>query len=420
MKKLISLITLLILIMTQLFACATPGTDGDGESVEEEEKEDEGMKEKTYYPSAEIRSAKGGASGIVVLMHDDGDYNTALVIDRLLEKYGLVADCAMVVNKLWDYKTNTPKTEEVAKWRALLDTGRMKMISHSMTHTWWGTEPDVIDITKLTDDPEKIELEIVRSQEVLRELFPDQRVLTFVYPGFAAIQTKYGANSETKMKYVFSENSRKVVSEHYIAGRIGSGSYSIFSTGIDFTTLGALSLSDSQVENNRAQSFILDAKNNKLAVIFSHRVLEVTKEELKDGYVYPNDVSMSVEYYEDMCRVLAEEVAKGRIWNTHYEDAIMYVREVQSAKLSTDGDENEVRVTLTDEMDDEIYNDPLTARLDAADSWEAVKIVQGDRVSYARVEEILWGDRTVDLEIVPDGGAAVVTPIALEDIPEGY
>jgi hypothetical protein len=91
MKKLISLITLLILIMTQLFACATPGTDGDGESVEEEEKEDEGMKEKTYYPSAEIRSAKGGASGIVVLMHDDGDYNTALVIDRLLEKYGLVA-----------------------------------------------------------------------------------------------------------------------------------------------------------------------------------------------------------------------------------------------------------------------------------------------------------------------------------------
>ena len=119
-----------------------------------------------------------------------------------------------------------------------------------------------------------------------------------------------------------------------------------------------------------------------------------------------------------MCKTLSEEVSKGRIWNAHYEDAILYVREVQTAKITSEGDENEVRITLTDEMDNEIYNYPLTVRLKAADSWEAVKIVQGDKVTYAHVEELRWGERTVDIDIVPDEGVAIITPVSLSDIPQ--
>ena len=421
MKKLLSILIILSLILS-LFSCTggeqnDPPDNSGGESEDTDGKGDDEMENK-YYPTARVMKAKGGAVSIVAMMHDDGVLDTALRVDGVIEKYGLVCDCAMVVSKLWDYKTNTPKENEIAPWRELLATGRMKMVSHSMTHTWWGIEPDEIDITKLRDDPEKMELEIVRAGEVLREIFPDQRVLAFVYPGFAAILSKYGADSTTKYQYVFSPESRAIVAEEYIAARIGSGSYPIFSRGIDWAILGSLSLSDSAVKNGRVESFVKDLiDGEKLGLIYCHRVRDVTKEQVEAGYEYPDDVSMSVEYFEDVCKVIADGVASGKLWNTHYEDAILYVREAQSSFIGTDGDENKVKITLTDDLDDSVYNYPLTVKLDAAEGWVAVKVVQGDRVSYARVESI--GDNPyVYLEIVPDGGVAEVTPISIDEIPE--
>ena len=392
--------------------------DNNGGSSDETPGDEEEDDMSSYSPKAVVLSVKGGASGIVVLQHDDGYFETAVVMDNLLRKYDLVADVCMLSNKIWDTSTNAPKASAVKNWREILDTGRWKMVSHSHTHTWWGTATDNgVGGYSISDNTEKMIREIIGSQEMIRAAFPDQGVLTFAYPGFSTEKGKYTDGSEAELlKYIYSDEARELIDETYIAGRRVQAAYSVDDKSIDWTMSGCY-----HIGGNYTTSYVEKAiANGTLNVLYVHRMVEVPEDQLKT-YAYPSN-TMAAYYFESTCQKLARAVAEGTVWNTHYEDAVMYLREAQSATVSVEGDSSGLRVTLTDEMDDSIYNYPLTVRLNAADGWEAVKIVQGDRVSYSKVEYEAYpyygGEYYVHAEIVPDGGVATVTLVSLSEVPE--
>ena len=130
---------------------------------------------------AEILPIKGGASGIVVLMHDDGDLVSASLLDSIYRKYGIRGNVSLIVDRVYDVIALKADQSKVSSWQNLLDNGRWQITSHSKTHDFWGT--DNAD-GKITD-------EVVNSQAILRDLFNDQRVLTFAYPGFSAYESTY-------------------------------------------------------------------------------------------------------------------------------------------------------------------------------------------------------------------------------------
>ena len=357
---------------------------------------------------ATVLPVYGGANGIVTFMHDDGLYDSVIEIDKLLVKYGLVSDMALIASKA------TANYPTVKKWQGVLATGRWKVTSHSMTHSWWGVEPDDGDVTKVTDNVEKALSEFVESQKLLQETFPGQRVLTFAYPRFSSIYNKYiytdgEVDEEKLLTYMDSAYIRGLVEQYYVAGRVGSGYVSLDNaSSVDWEYMPGTHV----VNNVSTVLGLIDdaAANGNFCLLYTHGVVYA-----EDG-VYVSNATPTWQLDRIFQRI-TELVDAGLIWNTHYEDAVMYIREAESASVTISGDESCYTVILTDMMDDSIYNHALTVKIKAAESWQAVKIVQGETVSYATVVE-KNGERYVFANIVPDAGEATVTPISPSEIPE--
>ena len=426
MKRLLLFIVLILSLGMLLVSCAGDGDNGDNTDTSDGEKPDSDPDvNKEWEPNATVLPVKGGAKGIVVLIHDDGIWDTAVTLDKLYHSYGLVGDVAMLSSKLYNTQTGTENASALANWRALVDTGRWNMVSHSHTHTWWGTATQNSDGSyTFVEDDQKLYDEIIGSQRILRELFPGQRVLTFAYPGFTTEKGYVGKTAEKIFEIIYSERARKMLEETYISSRASLGlnidvddpdkrwenkyGDSVYSTESVWDYFPAYSLGDSNVESRKLLYVITNcAAGEQMAVIYMHKVVD----ELTGGSNEMTTASMNT-----LCQHLAKYTESGKIWNAHYDDAVLYVREANAATVTITGDETALTVTLTDTLDNEIYNYPLTVRVGVPESWAAVKLTQGDSSSYAVAKQI-DGEWFVDFDIVPDSGAAALTPISPSEVP---
>ena len=423
MKKLIILLTLILVCGLFLTSCVDNGTDDgsgnppagvDGPDVDGE-----------WDPTATVLPVKGGRSGIVVLIHDDGIWSTAVTLDKLYHEYGLVGDVAMLSYKLYDTATGTEKSDELTNWRALMDTERWKIVSHSHTHTWWGTTTENEDGTyTFLEDEDKMREEIVGSQEILRNLFPGQRVLTFAYPGFTKEKNYVDNVADKIFELIYSEKSRKMLNDTYISARSGLGlSLSVTTPTLHWSRhyLGkvyasenawnyfpAFGFSDSNIDSGKLFKIVDGTTAKALSVLYTHKVVD----ELTGG-----SNEMTTEAMRSLCEYLSAKVKSGEIWNAHYEDAVLYVREATASRVKLEGDENMLTVSLTDTLDDEIYNYPLTVRVNVPKEWKAAKITHNGEVFYA-VAEKKDDEWVIDFDIVPDLGDATVVPVPESDVPK--
>ena len=425
MKKLLLLFTLILSLGLLLTGCVdnSGGNDDGGEQTPPADNvpEVDGEWDPT---DVSVLTVKDGRRGIVVLIHDDGTWDTAVTLDSLYHEYGLVGDVAMLSSRVWDASTGTAKEAELTKWSALLATERWKIVSHSATHTWWGTTTQNADGSyTFVENEEKMYNEIVGSQQILRTLFPGQRVLTFAYPGFTTEKNYTDNTPETILGVIYSEKARDLLEETYISCRAGLGlelsvtsptlhwarkyKGKAYATETPWNYFPAFGIGDSTVESGKITKILKNCLAQQMAVIYMHKVVDT----LTGG-----SNEMTTAAMRQLCEELSAKVESGEIWNAHYEDAVMYVREATSASIKLSGDETGFTLTLTDGMDDEIYNYPLTVRSRAPKEWEAVKVTQGDTVSYAEVK-VIDGRYAFDVNLVPDGGVATVEPIALSEIP---
>ncbi len=348
-----------------------------------------GASDEEYAPSAEILAVKGGANGIVVLMHDDGDINSAKILDSLYAKYGIKGDVAMVVSKLLQAGTTSPEVVTVNFWKQLINTGRWNIVNHSYTHTWWG------------EDADALEKEIVTSQQILKNLFTTRKVLTYAYPGFSANVGEIGKDLVYQAAY-------EIIGNYYIGARDYEGRTTSLS-GINWLDVNSCSIGESWASSamNDIDSAIA---GGKMAVVFMHRVVETETQAAADTS------ATTKAKMEEIISKISSGVEEGKIWNAFFEEAILYLREAESSSVSVSGDAEALRVTLTDTLEDSIYNYPLSVRIEVPASWLYAKVTQGDKNEYLTAYN-LNGKWVVDASIVPDGGVALVTSIAKHDIP---
>jgi len=364
-----------------------------------------------YTPTAEVMQALGGAKGIVALMHDDGYYDSVIALDKLLYKYGLVADVAMIANSVKDEAAATP-------WYGVLATNRWKITSHSYTHEWWGIEPADGDPSKITDDPEKVQKELIDSQALLREMFPGQRVLTFAYPRFSSIYNKYlydaegNYHAEYLKAYLDSPEFRALVAENYIAGRVGDGEISLDGlNSVEWNYHGGTHISAGNLASVK-NSIASAAEQGKFLLLYTHKIIQAQKGES----VTASGTYIESYYMDELLSVLDERVEDGSIWNAHYEDAVLYMREYAASTVIVSGDENGLFVTLTDTLDNTVYNHPLTVKVAVPSSFDAVKITQNGVEMYAEVVKSGL-KRYALVNLVPDAGVATITACSPAEVP---
>ena len=360
-------------------------------------------KDEEFITSITISNGFGGANGIICLMtdNDSGKFETIEILDELYIEYGLVGGLGTVVKNLYTDKTyTTRKTAEIEKWQEFLDTGRWKIINHSMTHT---TYMDTVGGERVINE-ERLYDELVRSAELLRELFPDERVLTYANTG---TQSAIGESTDpTNIR----ECERELIAEYYIGGRF-KGTGSALYSDLQWNNLPYSLLSRANL------SYILNhidktANEGRFYMVYNHYVIE---DELFDTVNESSWTNYSTA--KALCERVAKYVNDGSVWNAHFEDAIMYMRERETASVMASYEDGAIRIILTDEMDNAVYNHELTLRVTVPEDWEAAKITQGGSTSYAEVK-YEDGEGYILANVLPDGGVATVEPISADGIPE--
>ncbi len=111
-------------------------------------------------------------------------------------------------------------------------------------------------------------------------------------------------------------------------------------------------------------------------------------------------------------------VSSGRLWAATFDAAVRYGQERDTASiLDLNAGENVITFSLTDKMNDMIYDHALTVRIKVDSTWTAVRAYQDGREIDARVvnEE---GETYLLVNAVPDGGDVKVLRTALDSLIE--
>ncbi len=352
-----------------------------------------------------------GADGTVVIMHDDGNFDTMSIIDKVFSDYGLVGNVAIYTDNgiyTGEYGSGTFNTTSISKWQQYLNTGRWQVSSHSRTHTFWGLTDTAETVTYTDSSGNEVQItleagtitdEVVNSQKILREAFPDQRVLTFAYPGFWA-QRSLGMDR-------FSAVARLIVESCYIAGRDSYGNaYVDTNSDVDWKFSPSWQLDADNVDE--IISVVEGITGGKMAVIFTHKVVSDDTETLGSNSMYEAD-------FRRFAAKVAEMRNAGNVWCAFYEYAVLYATEKQNSTLTYVESEDSITINLTTELDTEIYNYPLTVRVLIPDTWQAAKITQNGNTEYSTVKTV-DGTRVADFAIIPGAGEAVIEEASLSDV----
>ncbi|MBO5010654.1 MAG: hypothetical protein J6D20_08165 [Clostridia bacterium] len=374
---------------------APPATGGDDMS--------EIDKFEDYTVTASITNGYNGTNGIVVLItdNDGGDFETITRIDEMYRKYGLVGGLGTVAQNLYyDAERTLPKTADISKWNEFLDTGRWKIVNHSMTHKKYASGSG----SDFAIDEDRLYEEIVESGDVLRRLFPNQKVLTYAMTG--------NPSSVGVEDWSLREAERKLIEEYYIGGRFGTDGNPVAFDKADYSSLPYATLSTASL-NEMITKVNKCADEGKFYIVFNHYVIE------KEALAVLGEASWtSIETMDALCAAVASRQNDGSLWCAHFEDAVMYMRERESASLSVTLVDGALKIVLTDEMDNDIYSHDLTVKVNLPNGTEAVKLVQGERVTYVKAVTDSNGAYAL-LNIKPDGGEAFAYPAKSTDVPSG-
>jgi len=257
------------------------------------------------------------------------------------------------------------------QWKRLRAAGH-DIQSHTVTHL----------------HPEKpgwqsVNWEYADSIRQIQENMPGHKVLTLAYPG-------------GKLSRI---NSREIAAKYFIAARGTRGTLNAPNT-IDYFNVnatGALHLDDSvrgqwaNVRNLLDKTRYRGRHYRGWGVYLSHGVKAPQKQALGKLFEF-------IRTHRD------------KFWLGTFTEVARYGQQRDTATLKvTKADPAAVRFTLTDRVDDKLFDYPLTVKVRVKDAWKTVATTQGDKPVEAKVVEH-DGGRFALVQAIPDRGQVVLVP----------
>ena len=356
--------------------------------------------------TAEIMKAKGGARAIATMTFDDGHPRTSSKLNELLPKYGSRASLMLYARK------SLASKEEINLWRGILENGSLSVENHSMTHDYLTSNPQYTKPEHLCE--EKYTYETKGAYDSLREAFPDQDILAFTIP--------YANYVPDARKHVIKTHYAALAGECVLTDPDNAGS------------MQSLDPPYADPDTGRTPAGCWhNVYYARLQPIYSTTVYPQLKMENILGYLdrcvedggwfitschgiyYKENQDLTEDELVMLLSRMHSYVKDNKLWVATFSDAAKYLRERQNSSLLTRvfDDRFEIDLTMSDRTNDglplpeDVFNMPLTVRVEIDKDSAAVRYTQGDRVSVgvAFVED---GRNYAYLELVPNGGVAVV------------
>ena len=248
-------------------------------------------------------------------------------------------------------------TADWDSWRSSASAGH-EVASHTMTHPW------------LTDIPlSEVQDELAGAKAAIDAQIPSQKCISFAYP-FGALNSSVAS----------------IAQSIYVASRgISCG---LNSEPVDFSNVKACSPDDG--DDIYAQADAAE-QQQKWLVAFIHSL---------DG---GRDCWGNWEI--DMWTTYLDYLKTKNLWVGTFGAAVKYIQERTYATISVLSiSSDQMVLSLTDTLDDAIYDQPLTLRSEVPSGWSTVSVQQGSG-SSTEVRPVVEGTRwVIYYNAVPDRG----------------
>ena len=293
-------------------------------------------------------------SGAVSLTFDDGDTSQYTLGVPALNARGLKASFYIIT----EYGGVPLDTTAWNSWRNSAVTGH-EIGSHTKTHP---------DLTQLS--PAQLQDEVVGSKSTIDAQITTQKTLTFVYPsGY------------------FNSSVMSIVQDNYIAAR--GVNCNLNDEPFDFYNVSACTPDDVTLDIYAWTDAAEQQK--KWLVLYFHSLLGA----IENGWG---------SYEIGMFTTYLDYLQQKNLWVGTFGSAVKYLKERSSATLSVySSSSDQMVLSLSDSLDDAVYNQPLTLRSEVPSGWASVKIEQGS--SSIEVPSTVEGTtRVVYYNALPDRG----------------
>lgn len=410
----------------------------EGEESTQNAADDNGDVDESFSPSAKIVN-KDGAKGVVSYVIDDGYKDTARFTELMLDAYeSLTVSFALSTKNLATLETKTGsdgKLEYVKDangkyvytvnqtnvdfWKEILSLGRTEIISHTHSHTFWGTNDDggvfnyvKTDGTLMTSEnmPKgSSSKELFASKQIIQDLFSSQRALSFVDAGIGVRTGNTTANTGEQVegyKNYFNPLLKQAIKDgEYIGSRGTFQATSGFEKYVNTRT--SLKLTENRMNvqafmilNSNAGTDIINWKNYidkalEMGGWACFCIHQITASQSSAHHILQSQARQLFKYTEDL---------GGDVWVATFTDAMLYFSEWSTAKVKAEYSNRTLSVKVTDEEIDSVYNMPLTVKVTVPSSWSGAKA--GNESLTVHTDEN--GDKFVYVNAVPDGAAVQI------------
>lgn len=315
----------------------------------------------TAFSAPTIAEFYNNKQAAVTLTFDDGDYASAEYYDSLMAENNIHGTAMLV--------TDWIKDEEISKWKALLSNGNIDIGNHSASHAIRYNDAGVT--------AEVLEADITGAYNKLKELFPEQKIMTFASPWTQ-----------------ISELSQAEVKKNHFANRT-SGDGLIASNPDDgvMLKLPAYVVMYEDAVSTLTSKVDQAIEGNNWLVYMMHGVGD-------SGY----------NIHKNTCKSFFEYIGskESQVWAGSLTEVVQYIYEKKNAKVSVNWiKENGMSLSLTDTLDNELFDFPVTVIVDIPDEWGSVSAVGN---GGAKTTESFERDanKFAVVNIIPDRGEVVL------------
>ncbi len=301
----------------------------------------------------EVATWRGFAEVAVTYTFDDNCANQYEVAIPMLDEYGFKGTFYPVIN----WEPNWQKFQQAA------NNGH-EIGSHTVTHR---------NLSELT--PEEQEKELAGAKKIIETKIEGQQCLTFAYP--------FCIPSELN-----------ITSENYIAARHCQGAIEK-STPDDFYNISSIICGDQwpvytakHFEDKLSEA----AKSNGWCIWLFHGLED-------DGGYSP----VSTKDFRESLAYLDEN--RSRFWTATFVDVVRYIKQRDCVNITEKKrTRNTIEVEVSDSLNNQIYNMPLTIRCELPNNWSTAKIKQGREVIPGKIV----ASNILEFEVKPDNGIVVI------------
>ena len=257
-------------------------------------------------------------------------------------------------------------------WRQVFAQGYLDAGCHGYNH-----------LNPVGLDPSKYEHEIKDAQDYLRAAFPGQNVLAFATP-LAHIDNSY----ESYLK------------QYFLSDRLEADG-SLVALGTDFNMMRIKSYSFNKGQNGAQIGSVKTNLDNavakgKWATVLCHCVLDNPS----------NSTDVSKTDFLELCRYLYNTYY-GKVWFCSFEEATIYQYQLMNAKINYTACDNEsMTFTVTCDLDENIYNIPMSATIYVPSFVSTAYAVIDGVEQDLEVTKIL-GKKAVNVVDIPVNGSEV-------------